>query len=131
MVALRVSQSPKRTFSASWIAVVRVKANSRRQRKEEDQCEILSGIFEGKTIGTPIAIAVGTKTRGLKITARSRPNFGRHMPTTLTSQIPESETGRVVAARLRAKTVGRGRGRCGCEKGVVHLVTRILRSSPT
>src|SRR5205807_9306167 len=31
------------------------------QRKEEDQCEILSGIFEGKTLGTPIAIAVRNK----------------------------------------------------------------------
>src|SRR5881296_3882734 len=48
------------------------------QRKEEDQCEILSGIFEGKTIGP-------------------------HMPTTLTRPNTESETGRVVAARLRAK----------------------------
>src|SRR3982074_1687251 len=28
------------------------------QRKEEDRCEILSGIFEGKTLGTPIAILV-------------------------------------------------------------------------
>jgi chorismate synthase len=28
------------------------------QRKEEDQCEILSGVFEGKTLGTPIAILV-------------------------------------------------------------------------
>jgi chorismate synthase len=31
------------------------------QRKEEDQCEILSGIFEGKTLGTPIAILVRNK----------------------------------------------------------------------
>jgi len=31
------------------------------ERKEEDQCEILSGIFEGKTLGTPIAIAVRNK----------------------------------------------------------------------
>src|SRR6266581_2206820 len=31
------------------------------QRKEEDQCEILSGVFEGKTLGTPIAIAVRNK----------------------------------------------------------------------
>ncbi len=31
------------------------------QRKEEDQCEILSGIFEGKTLGTPVAIAVRNK----------------------------------------------------------------------
>jgi chorismate synthase len=31
------------------------------QRKEEDQCKILSGVFEGKTLGTPIAIAVRNK----------------------------------------------------------------------
>jgi chorismate synthase len=28
------------------------------QRKEEDQCEILSGVFEEKTLGTPIAFTV-------------------------------------------------------------------------
>ena len=28
------------------------------QRKEEDRCEIVSGIFNGKTLGTPIAILV-------------------------------------------------------------------------
>jgi chorismate synthase len=31
------------------------------QRKEEDRCEILSGIFEGRTLGTPIAILVRNK----------------------------------------------------------------------
>src|SRR5438552_13213211 len=31
------------------------------QRKEEDRCEILSGVFKGKTRGTPIAIAVRNK----------------------------------------------------------------------
>ena len=31
------------------------------QRKEEDSCEILSGAFEGKTLGTPIAIIVRNK----------------------------------------------------------------------
>jgi chorismate synthase len=31
------------------------------QRKEEDRCEILSGIFEGETLGTPIAILVRNK----------------------------------------------------------------------
>src|SRR5262252_5622235 len=31
------------------------------QRKEEDQCEILSGVFEGRTLGTPIAILVRNK----------------------------------------------------------------------
>src|SRR5881398_3609251 len=28
------------------------------QRKEQDRCEILSGVFEGKTLGTAIAIVV-------------------------------------------------------------------------
>jgi len=32
-------------------------------RKEADTCEILSGVFEGKTLGTPIAIVVRKDTR--------------------------------------------------------------------
>jgi chorismate synthase len=31
------------------------------QRKEEDRCEILSGVFQGKTLGTPIGILVRNK----------------------------------------------------------------------
>src|SRR5438046_2768924 len=31
------------------------------QRKEEDRCEILSGVFEGQTLGTPIGILVRNK----------------------------------------------------------------------
>src|SRR3954470_12459236 len=31
------------------------------QRQEDDRCEILSGIFEGKTLGTPIGILVRNK----------------------------------------------------------------------
>jgi chorismate synthase len=31
------------------------------QRSEEDRCEILSGVFQGKTLGTPIAILVRNK----------------------------------------------------------------------
>src|SRR5438552_12405929 len=31
------------------------------QRKEEDRCEILSGVFDGKTLGTPIALLVRNK----------------------------------------------------------------------
>src|SRR6185437_8973315 len=31
------------------------------QRKEEDQCEILSGVFDGKTLGTHIAVLVRNK----------------------------------------------------------------------
>jgi chorismate synthase len=31
------------------------------QRQEEDHCEILSGVFEGQTLGTPVAILVRNK----------------------------------------------------------------------
>src|SRR5215471_14067710 len=31
------------------------------RRKEADRCEILSGVFEGKTLGTPIAVLVRNK----------------------------------------------------------------------
>src|SRR5260370_8857705 len=31
------------------------------QRKEEDRCQILSGVFAGKTLGTPIAVLVHNK----------------------------------------------------------------------
>src|SRR6266853_4986639 len=31
------------------------------QRKEKDRCEILSGVFEGKTLGTPITMMVRNK----------------------------------------------------------------------
>jgi len=31
------------------------------QRQEEDRCEILSGVFDGKTLGTPISILVRNK----------------------------------------------------------------------
>src|SRR5205807_9771463 len=37
------------------------------QRKEEDRCEILSGVFEGKTLGTPIAIVVRNKDARLEV----------------------------------------------------------------
>src|ERR1051325_5446256 len=30
-------------------------------RQEEDRCQIVSGVFEGKTLGTPIAILVRNK----------------------------------------------------------------------
>ena len=36
-------------------------SNITTQRKEEDRCEILSGVFDGRTLGTPIAILVHNK----------------------------------------------------------------------
>src|SRR5437870_11194269 len=36
------------------------------QRKEEDRCKILSGVFAGKTLGTPIAVLVLNKDARLE-----------------------------------------------------------------
>lgn len=36
------------------------------QRKEQDECEVLSGIFEGKTTGTPISIIIRNKDQRSK-----------------------------------------------------------------
>ena len=38
------------------------------QRKEDDSVEFLSGIFEGKTTGTPIGFIIVNKDRNQKIT---------------------------------------------------------------
>lgn len=42
------------------------------KRKEDDKVEILSGVFEGKTTGTPISMAVFNKDQHSKITLQSR-----------------------------------------------------------
>src|SRR6266699_5874259 len=60
MVARRRSASQERKFNGSWTAVARLRVKSQR-RKEKDRCEILSGAFEGKTLGTPITIVVRNK----------------------------------------------------------------------
>jgi chorismate synthase len=36
------------------------------QRKEEDEVEILSGVFEGETTGTPIALSIRNKDQKSK-----------------------------------------------------------------
>src|SRR5467141_1919032 len=45
------------------------------QRKEEDRCEILSGVFEGKTLGTPIAILVRNQDARPEAYAETKDTF--------------------------------------------------------
>ena len=42
-------------------------------RREDDAVEILSGVFEGKTTGTPISLVVYNKTSTPKTTVKSLP----------------------------------------------------------
>src|SRR6266404_3794981 len=50
------------------------------QRKEEDRCEILSGVFEGKTLGTPLTMMVRNKDARpedyREIAGKFRPSHG-------------------------------------------------------
>ena len=50
-------------------------------RKEEDKVTLLSGIFEGRTTGTPIAMVVGTKIRQATTTRMWRRLSVPRMPT--------------------------------------------------
>ena len=73
------------------------------QRQEEDRCEILSGVFEGKTLGTPIAILVRNKDARpedyAEVAKKFRPS---HADFTMRPST-ELEIGRVVDVRQLAK----------------------------
>ena len=56
------------------------------KRAEDDAVEILSGVFEGRTTGTPISLVVLIRTRGPEIIRRSLPITGPVMPTTVLMQ---------------------------------------------
>ena len=74
------------------------------QRKESDTVRILSGVFEGKTLGTPDRASPSpTRTCGPATTARSSRSTGRAMPTTPTRPSTGSATGGAAAARARAR----------------------------
>ena len=53
-------------------------------RKEADRVEILSGVFEGKTTGTPISLMVKIPTSVLMIIVKSPIIIARDMQTVIT-----------------------------------------------
>ena len=73
------------------------------QRNEADRCEILSGVFEGQTLGTPIAILVRNEDARPEAYAEMRQPFVLPTPTSPTKRNTEFATGRAAAAPPRAK----------------------------
>ena len=65
------------------------------QRKESDTVEILSGVYEGKTTGTPIALLIRNEDQ------RSR-DYGRRTPTGGTGPSSASATPEAAAGLQRA-----------------------------
>lgn len=61
-------------------------------RKEDDAVEILSGVFEGKTTGTPVSMVVWNKIRNQRITARLLRTIVRGMLTFALMRNTASET---------------------------------------
>ena len=101
------------------------------QRQEADRCEILSGVFEGKTLGTPIAILVRNED--------ARPEAYEEMKETfspfacrfhLRSQVRYPQlAGR--RSRLRARNDRPRRRRRGRAQGAGNFTSCAWRSSHT
>src|SRR5881397_1583288 len=103
MAARLGSTFPNQTFNASWIAGVRVKANSLHSGKRKTTARFSPVFLKGKPWALLSHLQFETKTLGLKITARSHANFDRHTPIILTRRNTEFETGTAGVERLRAK----------------------------
>src|SRR5213594_3592098 len=75
-------------------------------RKESDTVQILSGTFEGKTLGTPISLWVRNEDQRSEAYTRWPPSFDRPTPTTLTRPSSAFGPGRAADARARARPSG-------------------------
>lgn len=72
-------------------------------RREADDVEILSGVYEGRTTGTPIALLIRNTDQRSKDYTAIASSSARAMPTTATGRSTASATRAVAAARPRAK----------------------------
>src|SRR5258705_4832368 len=103
MVVRHASKFPKRRFNESLIVVAPVKANLRLSAKRKTGANFCPAFLRAERSGRRSPFLFGTKTLDPKTTAKSRANFDRRMPITLTKPNTEFETGRAAVARLRVK----------------------------
>src|SRR5207249_6160357 len=103
MAVRRKSTSPKLKFNESWTAVARAKAKLRRNARKKIAARFFLACSQVKRSAHPSRFWCTTKTLGRRITLRLRENFDHHMPISLMRPSMEFGTGRVVAARRRAK----------------------------
>src|SRR5260370_5917532 len=103
MAARRGSISQKRTFSASWTAVVQVKAKLRPSEKRKTDARSSLAFSKGKRSALLSRLWFAIKMFALRITARSRRNSGRHTLISPMRLNTEFGVGREAAVRLRAK----------------------------
>src|SRR5438094_894997 len=103
MVARHASKFPKQKFNEIWIVVAQVKANLRLSAKKRTDANFSRAFLKAEHSGRRSLFLLGTKTLDPKITAKSRANFDRRTPITLTRPNTEFETGRAAVARLRVK----------------------------
>ena len=95
------------------------------QRNEEDRCEILSGLFEGKTLGTPIAILVRNQDARPEAYAEMKETFRpSHADFTYEAKygIRNWQGGGRASAR---ETIGRVAAGAGARKGLEKLYPKI------
>src|SRR5439155_945599 len=78
-------------------------APARKSAKRKTGANFCPAFLKAEHSGRRSQFLLGTKTLDPKITAKSRANFDRRMPITLTRPNTESETGRGAVARLRVK----------------------------
>ena len=101
------------------------------QRKEEDRCEIVSGVFEGKTLGTPLTVMVRNKDARpedySEIAGKFRPS---HADYTYEAKygIRNWQGGGRASAR---ETHRPRRGGRDCEENLIRFVCGLRRSLPT
>src|ERR1700704_2163604 len=100
------------------------------QRKEEDRCEILSGIFEGKTLGTPIAILVRNQDARPEAYAAMKETFRpSHADFTYEAKYGIRNWqggGRAAAPRKNLGVAGGGGSRAKCSRNFIRRSTSSL-----